>query len=586
MSEWSVTSFGTNAVNRLRIDFATRAVDKCAFEVAGIYDDEAPVAYGDVLTVSQDDTPWFVGPVNNIPRTASSQAEAINYELVGGWWYLQECTYQQAWSQWAQVEDPETEELVWTEVSQYKSRVILCQDDEGGPITTGAQIAACVQYCIDRGAPIAIGTIDAGIQIPAGEEIDISCADAMSRMLDWTPDQISWFDYSSGTPTFNCRLAANLTEVAIANTDAEKIDITPRYDLQIPGVILRYEQRNVSNGLVYNTITEDTAGTTDDLRTAISTIELAGSTLKMVTAHIKTEPFPTDLYSKAWWKKRVPALAGIDDANIVLSGPSRSIASEFQSTHLWILTEGVIPLWVPTSKVNPQEDTITINCKIIGDGGGTVTTDPRTTTCTVIDYDTGATNEHTFKTVDEWESAEAIPEGLAAALYAAWSQLQHDGSIVIVADEVAGTIRPGSRLNITGGVAAHTTMAAIVQNVSEDIDYGTTTITIGPGKHLGADSLLRLRKTTRFRIVARDYSERTTGQPAAGDTVDNQGGPTVKDKTSSAPGTTHKQTITSETEPQKIEQDPAQVDAVGKVAQVVEDGTYKVLKVQYAKLHS
>lgn len=83
------------------------------------------------------------------------------------------------------------------------------------------------------------------------------------------------------------------------------------------------------------------------------------------------------------------------------------------------------------------------------------------------------------------DEAEAVPAGLAANFLSTISTLGYEGELTHRASECAGIIRPGHVLNLTGGAAAWTTMAALVQEVQEDIDTGATVVRFGPPDALG-----------------------------------------------------------------------------------------------------
>ena len=111
-----------------------------------------------------------------------------------------------------------------------------------------------------------------------------------------------------------------------------------------------------------------------------------------------------------------------------------------------------------------------------------------------------------------FDSGESIPTGFAAALYAAWNQLQYEGRFTLTEEECTGTIIPGSKFNLTGGLAAWTSMNALIQSVSESVDDGITEVVFGPAKHLGPEDLVTLLTSLRSRRTSFSYLARTTGK--------------------------------------------------------------------------
>jgi len=118
----------------------------------------------------------------------------------------------------------------------------------------------------------------------------------------------------------------------------------------------------------------------------------------------------------------------------------------------------------------------------------------------------------TYKKFDTFDSGEPVPVGLAADLYAAWSQLHYSGEITLMQEDCGGTAIPGKRLRLTGGLAAWATMDALIQQTEEDIGTGKTTISFGPPAHLGVDELMSLVRTLSNRRVSMSAGARVSGE--------------------------------------------------------------------------
>lgn len=520
MSTWSITGSGTFAalgLANLRRTRTSQAADIVTFTAPTSFIGAALLSYGSTVTITKDGTTWFKGRVNNIPRQGDPRRERITYELVGPWWYLEHCIYQQSWQLWSGS----------SVTAVNKSRVILGQDTSGNRITTGAQIGAAIDYAIGLSAPITKGTIDPDLYIPWEEATDITCAEAIIRQLRWSPDTVCWFDYSTSNPTFHCRKRANLSAItvdAVAGSPVQKIEVTPRYDLQIPGVLLRFEQLHDNDGQVYHTVTEQTAGTTNAFNTLVSTIELAGSTVRHLSQAITVAAYPADLNADSFWKSIMPQLAGVADADLTVTNASRS-----PGTYSNYLVTGTIQPWMTT--VNAEEDTITADLEVHDkdeDSYNVQKHRKRKLTCRLIATDA---TTRTYRKLASLISAEPVPTGLATALYNAWSVLQYDGMVVTKASECPGTHLPGTKLNITNGVAAWASMDALIQRTVEDIDLGITTVLFGPARHLGPAELVTLLRTFRMRRVAYHHNSRDTGEAEDDDSVTNLGGLTPKVET-------------------------------------------------------
>lgn len=94
---------------------------------------------------------------------------------------------------------------------------------------------------------------------------------------------------------------------------------------------------------------------------------------------------------------------------------------------------------------------------------------------------------------------EPVPVGLAADFFSACSTVGYEGQFAWTQAEVTGVARPGQVINLLNARSEHATMAAVVQQVSEDIVKGRTTVTVGLPAYLGARDLLELARVNRTR---------------------------------------------------------------------------------------
>ena len=503
----SYVSFASLGLGNLTRTLTTLGPDMVTFTAPGAdFDGDALFSYGATVRIKKDGVQWFYGRVISLPRQGSASEEQINYQLAGPWWYLDKCVYQQSWK----VYDGGL-------VDANKSRVILNQNASGSRITSGAQINDALNWAIGKGAPIQLGTVDPDINLPFDEQTDISCAEVILKMLRWSPDVVTWFDYSTLTPTFHARKRSNLTAVslAIGTDEIDNIMITPRHDLQIPGVVIHYEQTNEVDGVTYESITLDTAGTTDAFNTLHCTIELSGFRATYLTQKIVTENWPDPMTTKSWWKSHVPALASILDADLTIHDVSRS------GTKDRILTEGQVQDWM--TGYSAEEDVVTAQADLKEkDASSNVVVERKNQVIKLTLVGTNCSTR-TYRKLDSFEEGESVPSGVADAVYAAWNQLQYDGNMSLTEDEVSGNVIPGRKLNLTGGRASWAAMNALVQQVTENVDTGQTSITIGPARHLGPDDLVVLLRASRTRRPAWKYVARTSGQSGDGGSVDLSG---------------------------------------------------------------
>jgi hypothetical protein len=122
---------------------------------------------------------------------------------------------------------------------------------------------------------------------------------------------------------------------------------------------------------------------------------------------------------------------------------------------------------------------------------------------------------------------DTVPSGAATACYNALNAAQWEGTIQLMEQDCSGSVHQGNRLRITNGATDWAAMDAIVQQVTELLDHGLTTITLGPPDGMGAadflDQLNRLRNRpapTAFCLTQHNGTE------GVEDGVDDAGNPT------------------------------------------------------------
>lgn len=512
-------ALGISAVRRTLLsadtDRVTFVADGSAMDAAALF------AYGETVTISRDGVAWFKGRVNNLPRQGSGAAESVAYELVGPWWYLEQAVFQQQWMTY----QPDLFLIGPPEGflgRRYKSRVVLCQDDDGDKITSGEQITAAVAYARDvLDAPVEIGTVDPALDLPYDEATDISCAEVIRRMLRWSPDCVAYWDYTQPVPVLHVRRVSNLLAVSRAITSVSALTVTPRYDMQIPGVVLRYEKLYTSteDGFEYESFALDEAGTTDDVRTFFSTIELAGANLSRLNQAVVVEELPAALFEggdeddrKTWWRQKLEWLAdaAVDIESISVADLAAADGATLVDDLGNILVEGQVQDWM--TGIHAQEQVLTATVKYAVSDGAENVHEEQEKVVTFRFVATDATTR-TYSRVADSDSGEPVPVGLAAAIYAAWGRLQYDGNLTIVEEDCTTPLRPGHRLNLAGGLAGWAAMDAVVVQVDESLDDGTTQVSFGPARHLSPGDIIALFRSTRSRRVSTGWGKRASGLP-------------------------------------------------------------------------
>ncbi len=489
----SAAAAGITAMIRHR---ASQATDTCTLRFDGrAFDAAPPFPFGATVVITRRGTTWFVGRVTSVPSSGDGRSETQTCELSGPWWYLANLVCQQLWT------------LRGGEATTALGRLVLGQADDGATLTTGQIITAALQYCIDAGAPLAVGTIEPAVTAPWQEAKDVTCAEVIRRALLWTPDCLAWFDYTTApVPTFHCRARANLPAATLrVGTPplAAVRGLTARYDLLVPAVVLRYETSGQSDGQAQTDVTTDAAppgATGREFGAVVGTIPLRGAvgivrTQRLVTQPVVTDADAPDLVAQLVSRDAVlaayaadPAItaAGVQITAVALGAAGSSGDSRAIQTLGNALVEGEITDWmIANCGVQTQAQRLTFSYTL--DRGTDAAPDVSAAQEGSVEFTATNAASGVYTTLSSYQPGDetAAPMGLAAAYHAAVSALQYSGRVVLIAPEVGASEGApaglGGVVNIAGGaVADWATMRAAV--VAEDVDVvgGMTTLTLGP----------------------------------------------------------------------------------------------------------
>lgn len=525
---WTLTSaagetktFAAWGFANLRRSLVSQAIDTVTFDAPGAaHDSVAALPIDSVVTIQRDGVQWFYGLVVQVPRSGAPAAESLTYKIAGPWWWLENLVFQQYWTL---ISDPTNPASPTTNV--YKSHLLLNQTVLGAKQTTSAQITECVNYAITAGAPIAFSAANLpAVDAPVDEVQDITCAEAIIKVLRWTPDAVSWFDYATVPyPTLHIERRATLTAVNLDVSgagDVQSIQITPRHDLQVPAVVLKFEQINQVNGVGYLSLTTDVyppGSTGQEFGAFLATISLEGGSATYATAVIVTEAIAPLEWT--WWQARLPHLA---DPLVVAASLDAATLTRGANPQPRRLVSGQIASWMraaggalPTA----VEETLTIRANYTIRAASGVARDREIIEDDLLTTKILTTNltSGTYQSLIELTPGEVQPVGLAQALYIAANVLQYDGQIGITEEECTAPAGIGKLLNLTGSQQTDwAAMNALIQAVTEDVDRGLTTIQFGPAKHLGLDDIIQLLQVNRFRQIRTPATARAQGRSTPG----------------------------------------------------------------------
>ncbi len=547
LADWGLA----NPARRL----VSQGQDELTFRANGALADSTPVfPFQSLITLYRDrtinsdgsftaGTAWFSGIVLQTPRRGSPKEEALDYKVAGPWWYLDNYTFQQAYRNVFLGYSTDGGTSIPQYGDKHSSHLFLNQGfplgsvpDPWLKITTGQQITEALNWALKpyadahAAAPFQIGSVTPDVDAPVDEVRDITCAEVIHKMLRWTPDAVTWFDYATTPPTFHCQRRSELAVVNVPFTGGgvRDIAISPRYDLQAPSVQIFYETSSSVNGQSSLSLTRDFYPNplpTDPLRQFASlqfTVDLQGSHSSVSKASLVAEEItPTD---SGWWLARHPqyrisdALDGVaafdlSTASVVRAPNPRTLtggATVADKNFTRELVSGQLTEWM---HFDSQRITIKATADVTYNNGTAQKGLPISYQCLSTNATTG-TRWH--QSVSAF--AEPVPSGLAAAIYSAISVLQYEGSLTLLEPEVSGSILIGTVLNLVGStIDAWSGMNALVQEVNEDLANGVTTLHFGPPKYLGAGELVDLLRVSRSRVIRSSFSMRPEG--TAGDNI-------------------------------------------------------------------
>jgi hypothetical protein len=490
LADWQISNLVRNSVSF--------AVSTVSFDVSGDLDADDVFTYGGEVIIYRNGVQWFVGRVDQTPRTATGRYEGRGYILVDPWWYLENLVYQIPHKYLTNPLDPSeglTERLY--------SDIILNISPVGALVTTKAQIQAVLQYAINEAAaPFNVGAITLPDLYPPVSQISARmCAEVIENQRRFTPDAVSWFDHSTSPPTLHIKQRSALTRVAVRMTQCNGLQIRPRYDLQVPAVVIQYRRTNVVNGVPYYQQDLDIApegATGKEFKAVVAPVDLQGTVINASYAEVVCAPIEKE--SATWWKGQYSPLNGEGVQNLAIASPTRdsNLPNE--------LVSGTIPPWLlRMEEVTAQREKVKALASYSEEGRTWVNREVHTEII-ATDLESGS-----YLSSLSVSMGQPTPVGLAAYLYAATSILHYDGGFTLSEEECSGTVGLGNVLCVSGARSEYETMDAVVQSITETIDDGRTSITFGPPKHLSVDDIIELLSAIRNRVLYTPVSAMSSG---------------------------------------------------------------------------
>ena len=519
---------------------------------------------------------WFYGPVLDTPRAGSGSDESLRYKVAGPWWHLDNKVYEQPWLIFASLttQPAGVEGVDWMKNSKgwyftivWTPHAILNQmlNATVGPyfkISTGQQIVDAVNYCINNGAPIILGdefptydplrpsagmTIDQAMamttgcpnaDVPLDEALSVTCAEVIKRMLRWSPDACTWFDYRTEPyPTLHCKVRASLDSVTLDADPSlaiiESIDVTPRYDLRPPSVRIRFETTTTVGSSTFVGVEEQHAPdplppATERFSEHYGIVQLTGPQWSSGQyAYVYTTPYATALTDKNFWMERDGFLKNIGPSNFQIVGtPARDPA---KSGYAYFLNTQSAPL---ADWMGYQSEDETVSAEMAWEVAESSERRTSSATLTSTNAPTGlyTSTQLTF-------GGEPIPMNMAQAIWNSVKDLQYSGHIAFADTECPEYLDMGNTFNVVNGASEWASMNACIQRISEDVDQGTVKVEFGPPAHLTESDLISLIRVYRARFVSYSMFVRT-GSPLGGGGAMSLGSAQAQSNGTSSPSNT------------------------------------------------
>lgn len=612
MAFWQVTYGGITqdasawGISNLKRKRKSTSTDKVSFKLDGTLFDTSPLPFAwlQPLSITRNGLPWFSGIVTQPEPKASGKAESIAYEISGPWYWLEKTAFQQ---QWVTISTTGAGLVTGTTT---KSETILGQSLDGIKMNSGQvlrEVLIYAQYAYQMipfpstvdldhlppapatPSPFIIGTITPSITVPYMTVRDKSCADIIRQMLKYSPDAIAWFDYSTSPPTLNIGQRGGLTQRAIplyggpvTGAFATAFNPKPRYDLQVPVVVAKFQEKNEINGTSYASTTVDVyppapagvdAGAwASQPRAWVQTIDLIGGHTTQQSTDIKVIARPNaaaDTVAVNWAVRKQPWLDSLTTIPAAVVGVPKFDKAGVGVAYINTIIDPDDPLNDPDQNPNDititadkkgpdcnqlvaellpggfppwlQEDPNDLDCAkvtievhlnytgtdpataqyFVQDPGSGLNVLPAGSGVFIFHYPCKVTNAETqtYSQLTSWAASEPVPTGFAQALYNSLKLLHYEGTLEMVEDECSDQLPPGSTFNAIGGNPDWQTMRALVLEVTEDIDNGATSVQFGPPAFLSLGEMEQLFKSNLGVLPSWKLEQRTTGITTAGANV-------------------------------------------------------------------
>lgn len=467
---------------------------------------------GDAIAVTYRGSTVFAGNVEKFSERSSRGIVTVDATCLDGWGILERRVFRQSWA------------VRGTEAVIYSSspRVVLNVDENGVPITLADQLK---QVCTAGSLSMKDGGIPE-ITLPADEARDITCADAIRRLLRLFPQIIARYDSASGGVSFTVPASTDAAYVAESRIMSR---VKTMREHPIVGVDISTQTVDsvidTASGSTLDTrsFTHQTAGDveSDDCLHVFMPLASGSASGSWETLEVKTEDIPANLNGAvAFWKSKHPRLEKVAASSITIYNASRSSTKYKRITSNDIGALGAFGL---------KAEKVRFECNAKIRTGDDVEEDLFLTMDFIM---TDASNgSRTRQTGSSSTSGEGLPEGLAQAILD-----QRMGSLESEELEIA--------LGRTFPAVGDTLDGLVCQAVEVDCDTLVARVSFGHPEYLSPEDMRNLLTGFRVRTTVANVPLRGSPDPA-GNAEPIAGGVHPLSTTEFSPGTKAKTTIKS-----------------------------------------
>lgn len=469
------------------------------------------IASSDTVTVKYNGSTVFAGTLSKYTERTVRGLTVLDMTFADGWDILERRVFRQTWK---------VAGAGGASVDTSSARVVLNVDALGLPVTLTAQIN---DVCSEGGCMMSDGGIPA-VTLPSDVAENITCADAIRRLLRLFPQVVAYYDAQGGVVQFSVPDTSKspgwLSEGRILSRSKQYtahpvvgVDIATE---SVDTVVVGTDGSTVD----MRAYTHQTAGNVnaDDCLHVFMPLAGGSASSSWESLEVTTEEMPL-LSTPRFWKEKHPRLA-----NVALNAISISESGRSSTTYDRITSNDIGSL----RAFGLNAEVVHCHCK------ATVTTEDDieeelylTMDFTMTDASPG---RHTRQTGSSSMAGETLPEGLAAALLA-----QRSGDLEGEDVEIA--------LGKAFPTVGETLDGLVCQTVEVDCDSRVARLHFGHPAYLSAEDMRSLLNGFRGRGYASNIPQRGNTDPGAGAAVDVAGGIQPLTTTEFSPGTKAKTTI-------------------------------------------